>query len=446
MVKTRKTGTPDGKPAASTAEQGDIDDTTGQGGNSRSTTPTRTATATPTVQVGNNGQKLCQHWKHAINTFMRYKKGSDNEKDIIEWLKYQGLFTRMDDINFLTMEDFKLDSPMLVKNKQTQPGNLVSTFEYLNSAQYSLIKAVIQFARYQDDQKPGILFNFDEWQNFTQQDFRQYHAKHTATPPGVNYNSDHGKSMDLVELHNFSKTIKRDSSAFPKLQNDKYFDPFCRSFVIMAEQQSCAEILNPDYTPSSDPASKALFQKKNTYMYSVMHQSLLTDKGKYLTRKYATTSDAQQVWKEFIHHIKRSSKGEQAKSEIHEYITSASIDSSYKGKTESFILGFVQYFRRLDEMTSDDERMSYPFRINMFKKAVKSIPELEIVSTLDEYNRVMYNATSTPEDAYDTYTIFLPMLLSDMTIKFLKRKQEGFKSMSNLQILPAMTTLLHPTN
>ena len=54
-------------------------------------------------------------------------------------------------------------------------------------------------------------------------------------------------------------------------------------------------------------------------------------------------------------------------------------------------------------MTSDDERMSYPFRINMLKKAVKSIPELEIVSTLDEYNRVMYNATSTPEDAYDTY-------------------------------------------
>ena len=68
MVKTRKTGTPDGKPAASTAEQGDIDDTTGQGGNSRSTTPTRTATATPTVQVGNTGQKLCPHWKHAINT------------------------------------------------------------------------------------------------------------------------------------------------------------------------------------------------------------------------------------------------------------------------------------------------------------------------------------------------------------------------------------------
>ena len=114
-----------------------------------------------------------------------------------------------------------------------------------------------------------------------------------------------------------------------------------------------------------------------------MHQCLLTDKGKFLTRKYATTYDAQKVWKEFVHHIKRSSKGEQAKAKLHEYLTSATIDSSYGGKTESFILSFVQNFRRLDEMSDPSEQISYPFRINMLKKAVNSIPELEMVSTLD---------------------------------------------------------------
>jgi len=258
-----------------------------------------------------------------------------------------------------------------------------------------------------EEQHPAILSHFPRWTMITPASFKEYHARYTAMPSGINYHKDQDKSLDLIELHNFSKTIKRDSSVFPKLQNDKYFDPFCRTFMIIAEQQSCSEVLDPTYVPTSDPAVKALFNKKNSYMYSVLHQCLLTDKGKYLTRKYAKTYDAQKVWEEFVYHIKRSSKGEQAKAELHEYITSAAIDSTYKGKTESFILSYIQNFRRLDDMTDASEQMSYPFRINMLKKSVKSIPELEMVSTLDEYNRVMYNPTFTPEDAYDTYLTLL---------------------------------------
>ena len=231
-------------------------------------------------------------------------------------VEHQGLIDRMEDLIFWNTSDFEVNTPKSVKEITKTPGTLFQTTEYLKSSQVSLLKAVIQFAKFKDDESPGILSRIDDWKQVTVQDLKHYHSQHTSVSGIINSTSN--QSMDLVELQNFSKSIKRDSSAFPKLQNDKYFDPFSRTFIIIAEQQSCSEILDPNYIPSSDPAAKSLFKKKNSYMYSVMHQCLLTDKGKFLTRKYATTYDAQKVWKEFVHHIKRSSKGEQAKAELHE--------------------------------------------------------------------------------------------------------------------------------
>ena len=59
-----------------------------------------------------------------------------------------------------------------------------------------------------------------------------------------------------------------------------------------------------------------LFGAKQVFMYSVLDKHLLTDMGKTIVRKYACTTDAQSVWKDFQKPMKSSSKGDSEKEKI----------------------------------------------------------------------------------------------------------------------------------
>ena len=62
---------------------------------------------------------------------------------------------------------------------------------------------------------------------------------------------------------------------------------------ITAKSLDCDEVLDPDYTPSTE--DEELFESKQVFMFSVFNTHLLTDMGKTIARRHVHNTDAQAV-------------------------------------------------------------------------------------------------------------------------------------------------------
>ena len=124
-----------------------------------------------------------------------------------------------------------------------------------------------------------------------------------------------GYSPPALELMGFKKGIKREIAAYPSLKDERHFDGLKRSLFIVAKTHNCNGVLDPNYTPSSGPEQKELFEAKQTFMFSVFNANLKTDMGKTIVRRHLANTDAQAVWKELSEHMRTSSKGASVKRE-----------------------------------------------------------------------------------------------------------------------------------
>ena len=188
-----------------------------------------------------------------------------------------------------------------------------------------------------------------------------------------------------LELASFKKSIKREASAYSILRDERYFDKFQRDLFITAKSHDVAEILDPTYTPGPSPEEQELFEAKQIFMYKVFNETLLTDMGRTKVRKYLKTTDAQAVWKEYSEYMTTSSKGASEKRKLTHYLTNTVLDGQFKGTTQQLVLHFNEQFRRLDDLTDISERMPESIKMALLQNAVKDIPQLSIVETLDEY-------------------------------------------------------------
>ena len=123
-------------------------------------------------------------------------------------------------------------------------------------------------------------------------------------------------------------------------------------------------------------------------MFSVLDKHLLTDMGKTIVRIYVHTTDAQSVWEEFQEHMKSSSKGDSEKRRLTPYVTNTVLDDNYKGTTEQFVLHFNEQFRQLEEISEESEHFPPQIKLQLLQNAVRSIDDLRIVETLDEFQSI----------------------------------------------------------
>ena len=105
-------------------------------------------------------------------------------------------------------------------------------------------------------------------------------------------------SPAALELMSFKKGIKREITAYLSLKDERYFDGFKRSLFIVAKTHKCSEVLDPNYTPGSEPEEEELLEAKQTFMFSVFNTNLQTDMGKTIVRRHMASTDAQAVWKD----------------------------------------------------------------------------------------------------------------------------------------------------
>ena len=80
-----------------------------------------------------------------------------------------------------------------------------------------------------------------------------------------------------------------------------------------------------------------------------------------------------------------SSKGASEKRKITHYLTNTMLDNQFRGTTQQFVLHFNEQFRRLYDLTDISESMPESIKMALLQNAVKDIPQLSIVETLDEY-------------------------------------------------------------
>ena len=172
---------------------------------------------------------------------------------------------------------------------------------------------------------------------------------------------------------------------------------------MVAKTHECNEVMDPNYTPGSEPEEKELFEAKQTFMFCVFNANLQTDMGKTIVRIHLANTDAQAVWKEFSEHMRISSKGASEKRRLTQYVTNTVLDDNFKGTTEQFVLHFNEQFRKLEEISEDDERLPPTVKLTLLQMAVRSINDLRIVETLDELQSTTHGHGSSTSLSYDTY-------------------------------------------
>jgi hypothetical protein len=120
----------------------------------------------------------------------------------------------------------------------------------------------------------------------------------------------------------FKKGIKRDSSAFTVLKEEKQWDAFRHSLKANCSAQDVSGILDHTYVPTTTE-DVALFAEKQKYMYAVFEQCLLTEKGKTFVCEHDQDGDAQTIFIKLQRHATQSTKALLDSSNILSYIMSA---------------------------------------------------------------------------------------------------------------------------
>ena len=209
---------------------------------------------------------------------------------------------------------------------------------------------------------------------------------------------------------------------------ERYFDDFKRSLFIVAKTHECNEVLDPTYTPGSEPEEQELFEAKQTFMFSVINANLQTDMGNIIVRRHLANTDAQSVWKVLSEHMRTSSKEASEKRRLKQYVTKTVLDDNFKGTTEQFVLHFNEQFRQLDEITEDSEKLPPTVKLTLLQTDVRSINDLRIVETLDEFQSTTYGHRSSTSLSYETYYD----LLINACIRYDKTKKANIGKRRNV--------------
>ena len=186
--------------------------------------------------------------------------------------------------------------------------------------------------------------------------------------------------------------------------------------------------MEPTYTPGSEPEEQEFFEANQTFMFSVFSANLQTDMGKTIVRRHLANTDAQSVWKELSQHMRTSSKGASEKRRLTQYVTNTVLDDNSKGTTEQFFLHFNEQFRQLDEISEDSEKLPSTVKLTLLQTAVRSINDLRIVETLDEFQSTTYGHGSSTSLSYQTYYD----LLINACVRYDKTKKANIGKRSNV--------------
>ena len=371
--------------------------------------------------MGDKNIEVSAQFEHSFTNLLGHASTTEAGIALRQWVNHQGIE------NFLDLLSWDEDEI------KTQPVQQIFSLDdkgqgsHLRTNHVKQICGLITYVKhvyrvYMDEDvrpDPFYLLSPEEWSQQTSIMMRTFLVQNLPNPIGpepvtsglIPSSKSTAYSPAALELRSFKKDIKREITAYPSLKDERYFDGFKRSLFIVAKTHECSDVLDPNYTPGSEPEEQELFEAKQTFMFSVFNTNLQTDMGKTIVRRHLASTDAQAVWKELSEHMKTSSKGASEKRRLTQYVTNTVLDDNFKGTTEQFVLHFNEQFRQLEEISEDDERLPPSVKLTLLQTAVRNINDLRIVETLDEFQSTTHGHGSSTSLSYDTYYDLLINLL-----------------------------------
>ena len=141
-------------------------------------------------------------------------------------------------------------------------------------------------------------------------------------------------------------------------------------------------------------------------------------------------------------HMRTSTKGTSEKRRPTQYVTNTVLDDNFQGTTEQFVLHFNEQFRQLDEISEDSEKLPSTVKLTLLQTAVRSINDLKIVETLDEFQSTTYGHGSSTSLSYETYYD----LLINACVRYDKTKRANIGKRRNVYHTNIDDTYVdHPT-
>ena len=246
----------------------------------------------------------------------------------------------------------------------------------------------------------GVL-SIEQWDAITREEFDDFRIRgpapqSTATPIGSPLSRPTPKQADPVA--EFKKGIKRDASLYPILKDQNQWANWNRAVISQARAHDVQEVFNTSYRPTTMEEVQ-LFDQKKSFVYAVFNKVVQTDIGKSYVREHEDDYDAQEVYRKLLNFAKASTKSEFTKDKLVEFMTTAKLDSRWKGSNEGFILYWKEQMRLFEDLTPRPEHYAPNAKKRMIEAAVRNIPELKAVKDIDN-NRIAHGETPLSYDAY----------------------------------------------
>ena len=140
--------------------------------------------------------------------------------------------------------------------------------------------------------------------------------------------------------------------------------------------------------------------------------------------------------------MRTSSKEASEKRRLTQYVTNTVLDDNFKGTTEQSVLHFTEQFRQLEEISEESEKLPPTLKFTLLQTAVRSINDLRIVETMDEFQSTTYGHGSTTSLSYQTYYD----LLINACVRYDKTKKANIGKRRNVYNTNIDETYVdHPT-
>ena len=207
-------------------------------------------------------------------------------------------------------------------------------------------------------------------------------------------------SESQTALNNFKKGTKRDASVYPIFKNDKYYDTFQRSFLANLKAQGLYDVADPDHDPEDgDTYEKELFQRKQSFVYSVLVTSLQTEKGRELVKEFE--GDARSIILQLHHYHTKSNVAKHDIITLTTEITNLTLNDSWKGTVRQFLSHFKEKLRLLDSLVPVSDQLPETTRITFLQRGVQQNHDLRQIHVMDSVWR--FKTDSTEALTFDTY-------------------------------------------
>jgi hypothetical protein len=231
----------------------------------------------------------------------------------------------------------------------------------------------------------------EDWSNVTREDFNEYRASKMylsarAGLPNPNPTTAGAiASLPFVRprdpLGEYRRGVRRDPNAFVSLKEDKQWDSWERSTVAQARAQDLLHVLDSTFVPAT-PEATELFVEKQKFVYAIFDKILLTDKGKSLVRQYASTFDAQKVFRDLTVYYNTSTMAARVASDLLTYIMSSKFgNGTWKGTAQGFILNWQDKVQQYESILPAKDHLTATIKRNLLENAVGQVQELRAIKT-----------------------------------------------------------------